>query len=492
MKGAYLILFFAFVFFTLFLSSYFYYQNQSKDFFSIFIRFYFQITIIYFVTANSSYFFILILGFLQSWKKYIEQLASVSNYLSPLRSLKPISILAPCYNEEAAIEASLRSMLALDYPNYEVVLCNDGSTDKSLSILIEKFSLKKVHYSPPKLLPCGEIKSVYHSSKFHNLIVIDKENGGKADALNAAINYSQYPLICCVDSDSVLDSKGLINIALPFLESEHVIATGGTILVSDVKKEKKVDTSVPNSWLGMIQVVEYLRAFLVGRQGWDYLHCNAIISGAFGLFKKSLVIRVGGYETKTIGEDMELLLRMQSYCLVAKEKFKVNLLPTPVCWTETPSDLKSLKNQRSRWSHGLSDCLWRHKNMFFRPWSKSVGMIALPYFLFFEILAAPLEVLGYLVSIVGLSLGVLSLQEFLLFFVATIVFGCILNLGAIIIDQLTFQKYTRIRDLLKMILGAILEHFGFRQLHLYWRLRGIYHWLSGKNDWGKIKRIGIQ
>jgi cellulose synthase/poly-beta-1,6-N-acetylglucosamine synthase-like glycosyltransferase len=460
------------------------------------MKVYYNATIIYFLVANGFYLTILCLGFLEARKKYHEQLTNISAHLSSLKSLKPISILVPCYNEEVSVEASVSSMLRLDYPNFEVIVCNDGSKDRSMEIMMEKFSLKPIEILPVQTLPSKKINAVYRSDLFHNLTVIDKENGGKSDALNAAINYSTFPLICCVDSDSIIDSKGLVNISMPFLESDNVIASGGTVLVANPSSKKikdkftNISTTVPSTWLGMIQVVEYLRAFLVGRLGWSYIKCTPIISGAFGLFKKSTVIKAGGYDTTAIGEDMELLLRMQSYCLKEKENYVISLLPIPVCWTEAPSDLKSLRNQRVRWSQGLADCLWKHKDMIFSPWAKSIGMIGLPYFLFFEILAAPLEIIGYVTSIIGISIGVLSWQVILSFLGATVVFGCILNLGAVIIDQITFEKYSRISDLFKVAIGSVLEHFGFRQLHLYWRLQGILQWTDGKHDWGFIRRIG--
>ena len=391
---SFLILFFS----SLGLLFYFFYLEEVKSISFTFLDYFYKITIPYFVVANSFYLLILLCGFIKSRKKYFDQVTHITHRLASLKSLKPISVLVPCYNEEATIEASLSATLRLDYPDYEVVVCNDGSTDKTMEILHREFALEEIKVLPPNTIPSQRVKAVYRSRKYENLTVINKDNGGKADALNASINFSQYPLICCVDSDGIIDGRGLINISLPFLESEKVIATGGTVLISNPEKEKTlkerfthVNTTVPNTWIGMIQVVEYLRAFFVGRQGWSYINSNAIISGAFGLFKKSMVIRAGGYETKTIGEDMELLLRMQSYCLSQSEEFEVNLLPTPVCWTEAPSDLKSLGNQRARWSQGLVDCLWRHKSMLFSPSTKMIGMVGLPYFLLFEVIAALLK-----------------------------------------------------------------------------------------------------
>lgn len=474
------------------------YYNTVANYFEAFMSIYFSTTIIFFIFANSFYVLILLLGFINARKQFLTKLTHITKHLSPLKTLKPISIIVPCYNEQESITASLYSMLRINYPNFEVIVCNDGSTDSSLDILIDEFKLKKADAISANALNSNPIRDVYHSIRHKNLIVIDKKNGGKADALNAAINYSQFPLICCVDADSIIEQNGLINVSLPFLEGQNIIATGGTILLANTeeinhtkKNNTAIDTRINPTWLGIIQSTEYLRAFLVGRLGWDYLKCDSIISGAFGLFKKSLVIEVGGYAKKTIGEDMELLLRMQSHCLKNNIPYEVKLLPTPVCWTEAPSDLKTLGNQRVRWTQGLAESLWLHRDMLFKPWAGRLGLIGMPYYLFYELFSAPVEIIGYALIFIGIGLNIFSVKIIAAFLAATILFGCVLNLGAIIIDQFTFRKYRRISDLLKLILGAFIEHFGYRQIHLFWRVKGIYRWLVGKQQWGEMKRKGF-
>ena len=463
------------------------------------IRYYELIIIPYFYFANFSYLIILILGFLNARKLYLETKLNLIEKMVTLKSLTPISILMPAYNEEKSIIDSVYAMLRMNYPDFEVLVCNDGSTDRTIELLISEFSLFKSDAVPPQLLPSAPIRNIYLSSVYSNLVVLDKENGGKADALNAGINLSQNSLICCVDADSLLDSDGLMCISLPFFEDpELTIATGGTICMINTSgiaskniSKDGIDGSVPWTWIGMIQGMEYLRAFLVGRMGWDYLGCTTIISGALGLFKKEIVLKVGGYTKGAIGEDMELLLRMHNYCLFENRPYRVKFLPDPVCWTEAPSDLSTLGKQRSRWQQGLCDSLWRNRESVFNRKGKWIGMVALPYQLLFETISAPMEVLGYVIISIGLYTGVSGISDVLLFFGITVVFGGVLNLGALIIDQLTFKRYSRPQDIIKLIIGAILEQVGYRQIHLYWRIRGIYRWLAGKHVWGEKKRRGF-
>ncbi len=369
-----------------------------------------------------------------------------------------------------------------------------------MATLIREFDLFATDSYPAQLLPTATICGSYRSRAYKNLVVLDKVNGGKADALNACINASRHPLVCCVDSDSILDAGGLARVAMPFFEDpESTIATGGTISIfcpngrsaSEVAFDASLASGISWRWLDMVQAMEYLRAFLVGRMGWDFLGCTTIISGAFGLFRKSLVIKVGGYAKGCIGEDMELLLRLHRYSLEDGQKYRVCFLPDPVCWTEAPSDLKILSRQRSRWQQGLCDSLWRNRSMLFKPKFGLISCVALPYLLFFEVLAAPLEVISYIVIAVGLAMGYTDLTRTALFLAVTMTYGMILNLGAIVIDQATFARYRAPKDLLSLILGSLIEQLGFRQLHLVWRQQGIYRWLRGKHVWGEMTRKGF-
>ncbi len=455
-----------------------------------------RFAVFFMITANTSYMVVLAMGYLNSRKLYTKSQVNINRSQSLKSSLMPISILVPAYNEEPTVYASVISMLKTTYPEYEVIVVNDGSKDKTMDVLIEKFRLQKVEYNVPHRIPQNKIRGVYKSPLHPNLTVVDKENGGKADALNCGINYSIHPLVCCVDSDSIFDETGLIQMALPFFEHpDRMIAVGGTIRVGNnvtIENGKVKDIKVGWDYFSLIQIVEYLRAYLVGRMGWDYINANTIISGAFGLFKKKAIIDVNGYSRGTIGEDLELLLKMHMHYRKNGTPYEVKFLPDPVCWTEVPTDFKTLGNQRSRWQQGLAEGLRSSRKMMFRPWSGVIGWMALPYFLLFELLSAPIEILGYIVMAIGFATGTMDPKLCGLFLLASMVYGWILTFGAVVIEEFTFCKYKKLEDYLKLCAGTILEQLGFRQIHLYWRIRGIYRFIKGKHAWGAMKRTGFK
>jgi cellulose synthase/poly-beta-1,6-N-acetylglucosamine synthase-like glycosyltransferase len=454
-----------------------------------------SIPILYLLVGNTLYLGLILFGFINSRRRYAERQLDIVGKLAPLRVLPPVSVLVPAHNEEKSIVDSVKSMLRMNYPDFEVIVCNDGSSDATLERLIEAFRLVPVDSQPPRELPCAPLRTIFESQEFQNLVVIDKKNGGKSDALNAAINLSQHPLVCCVDADSLLEGDGLMQAAEPFFEDfENTCAVGGVIRIANgslIENGRVVALRVPWSWSAMIQVAEYLRAFLAGRMGWDFLGCNLIISGAFGLFRKDMIVRVGGFSTETVGEDFELLMRMQAYCLEHQENYRVYFLSTPVCWTEAPKDLVSLRNQRSRWSQGLAETLWKHRRVLFRRWSGKLGWLALPYLWIFELLSAPMEILGATGILGGAALGKVSLNVAGLFIAAWLFYGWILTVLSLLIEEFTFSRYQHPSDVFKIILGSLLEQFGFRQLNLYWRTRGLFHFLAGKRQWGEIQRVGF-
>lgn len=460
------------------------------------IRQYEAFIIGYLLLGNTCYLLVLALGCINSRRKFLAGKLEMDKRMVALKGLTPISVLMPAYNEQETAVESITSMLKVDYPEFEVIVCNDGSKDETMTILIEAFELYPIELHAPKALPCQPVKAIYKSRLHPHLLVLDKINGGKSDALNAAINFSKHPLICCVDCDSLLDAGGLTRVATPFFEDpERTVAVGGVIrLANDTRIEhgRVVQTVIPWRWLPMVQIVEYLRAFLIGRMGWDYIGCNTIISGAFGLFAKDTVVAVGGYDPHTIGEDFELLLRIHLYAKKHEKDYHVAFLPDPVCWTEAPEDLKTLGNQRSRWQQGLGESLWKSRGILFSRWGGRIGWIALPYLWLFELLSAPLELLGYLCLVLGLAFGVLEPDMVMLFFGVSIIYSFTLTLGSVIIEEVTFNRYTRNRDFLKLFIGAIIEQIGFRQFHLYWRTRGMYRWLKKRHAWGEMKRVGFK
>lgn len=407
----------------------------------------------------------------------------------------PISLLVPGYNEEATIVESLSSMLTLRYPEYEIIVVNDGSKDGTLARLIESFELKPVQRAIPRRVSYQPVRGIYACKALPNLVVVDKQNGGKADALNAAMDLASHPYVCSVDADSLLDSDALIRAVRPFVDDpESTLAVGGTIRVANgcvVRSGQVLKVRPPRQWVELFQAVEYLRAFLLTRMAWTRNHAVTIISGAFGIFRRDVLLELGGYEHGTVGEDMELVVRLHRWAGETGTASAVWHVPDPVCWTEAPSTLKVLSRQRTRWQRGLCETLWRHRDMIGRARFGSVGLSAMPSFVLFDIISPIMELLGLLLVPLCALAGILSVQFFIAYCAVVFGFGLCLSLGAMIMAEFSLQHHPRVRDLLWLGVGAIVENFGFRQLNSWWRVLGIWQFLKKKKGWGEMTRRGF-
>jgi len=405
----------------------------------------------------------------------------------------PISVVIPAYNEEATIVTSVRSMLQLRYPEHEVIVVNDGSTDGTLSALSAAFRLQPFPPSYYRRLDTAPVRRIYYSEDYPNLRVVDKDNGGKADAINCGINASQYPLFCCVDADSILDRDSLLLVAQPFIEDPNTVACGGTVRLANgclVKDGLMLKAGVPRSALARLQIVEYLRAFQFGRMGWAQWNGLLIISGAFGLMHKDTVVAVGGYRRDTIGEDMELVVRMHRKLAGRPRPYRIHYVPDPVCWTEAPEDWKTLKNQRIRWQRGLCESLWSNRGLLLRP--SVAGWIAYPYFVLFEWAAPLVELSGYAVFVWLLLEQSVQWPMAALFLLVAVAFGILLSTVALMLEEISFHVYPRTRDLFELFLTGITENFGYRQVNAAWRLVGMWRWVRGQQaSWGAMTRKGM-
>ncbi len=405
----------------------------------------------------------------------------------------PVSLIVPGYNEEATIASSVRSFLALRYPVHEVVVVNDGSRDGTLDVLRREFDLRPSGQPVWLRLETAPIRGVY-VSRTERLIVVDKENGGKADALNAGICAASYPLVCCIDADIILEEDALLRVARPMIESSEVAAVGGIVRVANgcrVERGRVVHISTPPDPLPNFQIVEYLRAFLAGRVGWSRLNALLIISGAFGMFRKEDLIASSGYARDTVGEDMEVVTRIHRTLREKGQRYRIVFVPDPVAWTEVPSTLRVLWRQRDRWHRGLLDTLVRHRKMLFNPRYGVVGLLAMPYFLLFEALGAVVEWVGYVAFVIGLALGVLDLQFAVAFFLAAVGLGALLSVSVVFLEELRLRKYPSWRDLARLTAYGVLENFGYRQLTTFWRVWAIWSFLRRNADWGAMERRGF-
>lgn len=406
----------------------------------------------------------------------------------------PITMIAPAYNEEATCVESVRSLLTLQYPAFDVIVVNDGSADGTLPRLIEAFDLVATDRLASGTIATAEVRAVYTSQSYRNLWVIDKANGGKADALNAGLNRCRTPLFCAIDADSILDRDALQRIVRPFLEDRTTVAAGGVIRIANgcvIRDGSVVEVGMPKSLLAQLQTLEYLRAFLAGRVGWQAAGSTLIISGAFGTFRRDLVVAVGGYDTETVGEDMELVVRLHRYCRDQGIPYRVAFVPDPAAWTECPTTFKVLKRQRDRWQRGLIETLIRHRSMMFRRRYGRIGWVAYPYFVFLEMLGPVIEVGGYLAFAATVLSGRASTAYFAAFLLVAVFLGAALSVAAVVLEEMSFHRYPKSKDLARLIWLGVFESFGYRQLTSLWRLMGTWSAIRGRRGWGKMDRVGF-
>ncbi|MER1985511.1 MAG: glycosyltransferase [Solibacillus sp.] len=422
--------------------------------------------------------------------KYLENDVNLKEVYS-----KPVSIIVPAYNEEQGIIATIHSLLTIEYPQYEIVVVNDGSTDETLKYVIEEFKMEEVFQTIPRHLQTERVRGMYRSTVHANIIVIDKDNGGKADALNVGINVSKYPYFCSIDGDSLLESKALLQVMKPIIASNgRVVAAGGSVRIAngaDIQFGKVLQTVVPRNPIVIMQIIEYLRAFYMGRIALSKFNLVLIISGAFSVFSKDFVIKVGGYSRKTIGEDMELVVRLHRYLLKNKIKRTIEFIPDPICWTEAPESLKDLRTQRRRWHQGLIGSLMMNRTMFLNPQYRQIGMISFPYFVFVELFGPIVEFLGYIYVFLSFLVGNIYMESAIILTLLFLIYGTMLSMFAVLLEAWSLKTYPRIRDTLKLMGYAFTENLWFRPLMTLYRLEGIWYYFRGKNDWGKLKRTGF-
>jgi cellulose synthase/poly-beta-1,6-N-acetylglucosamine synthase-like glycosyltransferase len=408
----------------------------------------------------------------------------------------PVSILLPAYDEEAGVVQSVAALLQLRYPEFEVIVVNDGSKDSTLERLREAFDLIAAPKALRGLVAHAPILATYRSARHPELLVVDKENGGKADALNAGVDAARYPYVCAVDADAIIEPEALLRVAKPLLDDpDLVVATGGIIRIANgcrVQDGLVTEVRLPESRLATLQVVEYFRAFLVGRVGWSELRALLIISGAFGLFRRETVEAVGGWWPDTVGEDMELVVRMHRHLREQRKTYRVQFVPDPVCWTEAPETLRVLSRQRRRWQRGLAETLWRHKRMMLNPRYGPLGLMAMPYFVVFELLGPPLALTSYIILPIAWALGLLSVSYLISFLLVAVLLGQLLSISALALEEFSFRRHPRGREIVRMLWYSAIENLGYRQLTDVWRGMAFWDIARRRRSWGEMQRRGFQ
>lgn len=409
-----------------------------------------------------------------------------------------VSILAPAYNEGANIIANVRSLLAIYYTNMEVIILNDGSKDDSLEKLIEAYNLEKIDFYVQYQIPSKEVRGVYKSKDpiYHKLIVVDKVNGGKADALNVGVNISSKDYIICIDVDCVLEQDAILKMVKPFLEEkdEKIIASGGVVRIANscvIEDGKLVKVHLPKQYLPRLQSLEYIRAFLLGRMAWARLNGLLIISGAFGVFNKEIVIQCGGYDYNTVGEDMELVVRMRRYMEEKKIKYRVTYIPDPLCWTEAPSSFEILRRQRNRWTRGTYETLKAHSIMFFNPKYRLLGMLSYPYWFFFELCAPIIEFGGFVFLVFQASFGLIEWNFFVAFFCFILSFSYVYSSFSIFMEAISYNQYKRKSEVLKLLITSFTEPFVFHPFVVWSAIEGYIDLILKEKSWGEMTRRGL-
>ncbi|WP_112180532.1 MULTISPECIES: glycosyltransferase [Paraliobacillus] len=450
---------------------------------------------IYMIIVITFYTVILFFSTLQVRKQYrLNRTEPYENYLDESFT-RPISVIVPAYNEEAGVVQSVRSLLTINYPEFEIIVVNDGSKDQTLTIMLEKYEMVKIDKVVRKQLQTEEVQAIYQSKILPNLYMIDKKNGGKADALNAGLNVSHYPYFCSIDGDSVLESDAFLKVMKPIIDSgEDVIASGGSVRIAngcDIRNGSLVKIGLSNAPIVVMQVIEYLRAFLMGRIGLSRHNLLLIISGAFGVFSKHWVLEAGGYKRNTVGEDMELVVRL--HCLIKEKglKKKIVYVPDPVCWTEVPESFGVLRSQRRRWHKGLFESLWSHRKVTFNPKYGAIGFVSFPYFWIVEFFGPIVELSGYLFILFTLFSGGVYIEFAILLFLLSALYGSVFSMASVLLEEWSLRKYPKVSDIVKLFLFALTETLWYRPLTVLWRCEGIWQIIRRDHSWGEMKRKGV-
>ena len=448
----------------------------------------------YFFLANGTYTLLMIVSLVSVWL-HNRRLGYLS--LDELREspvTPPATIIMPAWNEQDVIVESVRSILRTDYPNLEVIVVDDGSTDESLKRLIQAFRLIKMDLIYRPRLATKPIRGLYLNPRMPNLLVVSKENGGKPDALNVVINICRTPYFCTLDADCILERDALLRLMRPIVKSpQNTVASGGIVRIlngCEVKDGKVIKVDLPKGAVERFQVVEYLRSFLFGRTGWNLLGGTLIVSGAFAVFHRETVIETGGFLHDTVTEDMYLIVQIHRWAVHHRRKIKMSFTSDPVCWTECPAKIPMLGRQRRRWQMGLCQTLWKSSEMLFNSQYGVVGLLSFPFHLYVEALGSVVEFLGYFMVPLALMFGMVPVPLFVLFVILSLVYGSFLSVGSVLLEELTYRRYPGFRDLMILLVYAVLENIGYRQIVLYYRVQGVFKFVMGFRQWEKVTHVG--
>ena len=456
----------------------------------------FTFVVFYYFLINTIYLIVLFLSILQINRMRKHRYTFDLDQAFKFRLLPPVSIILPAYNEEKTIVESVTSLLFIKYPNYELLVVNDGSKDNTLQVLIDSFNLIKTDYVYRCSIDTEEVRGIYISKEYRSLVVIDKGNGGKADALNAGINISRYPYFCAIDADSILGEDALARLIIPFVHDPlRTTAVGGIVKAANgahIEKGRLLRERLPKNPLVIFQTIEYARSFLMGRMGLSVINSLLIISGALGLFRKEDVLKVAGYKRKSLGEDMLLVVSLHKQKLRERKPYRICFLHDSVCWTEIPSDLKTLKKQRVRWQMGLLESITENRDMFLNPRYGVVGLFSIPFYFFSEIIPPFLEFIGYMVIGLGLYMKALTPTNILYFFLVSWVYSTVHSFVGLAMEHFVVGTTLKFHHFLFKLLVSLFENLFYRQINLIYRITGVFKFFTKKREWGEMERRGFK
>jgi cellulose synthase/poly-beta-1,6-N-acetylglucosamine synthase-like glycosyltransferase len=456
----------------------------------------FAVLLVYYACLHGSYLLLILLGSI-GLRRYNRGI-NFGDFqrISESDLALPFSLIIPAYNEEQVILGTVDAALKLRYLTYEIIVVNDGSADATLAKLVERYRLRRVNKVAQRRLDTRAIRGTYESFEHPNLVVIDKENGSRPDAINAGANIARYPLICVMDADCIYEEDALLRVVRPFLRSSRVVAAGGIVRPANglrVQDGRIVDTGVPKRMLALIQAVEYLRSFQWARLGLARLRSMLCISGAFMVVRKDIFMAMGGCDATSITDDIDFTVRLHRYLHEHRrgEGLRLEYIPDPVCYTEVPETLRIYASQRNRWQRGTLQALFRQWRMTFNPRYGLAGVFGMPFFLLFEGFSAVVEGLGYVLLPVAWLVGLIDLQGLLVLFALAIVLGTFLSVSAILLQEHTRMRAASMRDLLRLLLAGFVDNLGFHQLHVLFRIAGTFEYIvRRRRDLGSMERYG--
>jgi cellulose synthase/poly-beta-1,6-N-acetylglucosamine synthase-like glycosyltransferase len=446
----------------------------------------------YYVVINAYYLTLFLFAASENRLRVRQQRAEDFRALSRSRHTLPVSVIVPGYNEEQTISNCLYSLGKLDYPQYEVIMVNDGSSDRTLDVLLDEFDLVQADIFSRRHFETAEVRGVYRSRRYPEFYVIDKANGGKADSLNAGINFSRYPYVCTCDADTIFARDSLLKAMRVILrDPQRAVAVGSLIGINngyEIENGEIRKTALPRESIVSLQLVEYLRSFLLNRLAWTRMNFMMVVSGAFAIYRRDVLIELGGFSKDFTCEDIEMTFRVHEFMRREGRPYRIMSLPEAVSWTEAPENWRNLYRQRHRWQRVICETFWEYRRMFLNPRYGAVGLLGMPYYLFGEVLPWIPELLALAIIPLAIAFGVFAWWPLLVFIGIFVLTNILISVMGILLQDVGFRTLT-LREICRLILLSFFESFGYRQLLSWARFAGTIAFLRGEKGWQKFARV---